>query len=53
MRVLGDHLRVKVHTCVDRTSVRENQHILSVGVHVVVSTHGRVFDMLMRLMKCF
>lgn len=68
MRALGDYLGVKVHACVGGTSVREDQRILQSGVHVVVGTPGRVFDMLrrqslrqttskclcwMRLMKCF
>lgn len=48
MRALGDFLNVKVHACVGGTSVREDQRILSSGVHVVVGTPGRVFDMLRR-----
>lgn len=48
MRALGDYLGVKVHACVGGTSVREDQRILSCGVHVVVGTPGRVFDMLRR-----
>ncbi|OIW12074.1 hypothetical protein TanjilG_15314 [Lupinus angustifolius] len=48
MRALGDYLGVKVHACVGGTSVREDQRILSSGVHVVVGTPGRVFDMLRR-----
>ncbi|KAJ0466435.1 Eukaryotic initiation factor 4A-15 [Helianthus annuus] len=48
MRALGNHLDVKVHACVGGTCVREDQCILSTGVHVVVGTHGRVFDMLRR-----
>ncbi|TQD85502.1 hypothetical protein C1H46_028969 [Malus baccata] len=48
MRALGDYLGVKVHACVRGTSVREDQRILSSGVHVVVGTPGRVFDMLRR-----
>ncbi|KAG6482305.1 hypothetical protein ZIOFF_058936 [Zingiber officinale] len=48
MRALGDYLGVKVHACVGGTSVREDQRILSSGVHVVVGTPGRVFDMLKR-----
>ncbi|CAK9177132.1 unnamed protein product [Ilex paraguariensis] len=48
MRALGDYLGVKVHACVGGTSVREDQRILSIGVHVVVGTPGRVFDMLRR-----
>ncbi|XP_061374893.1 putative eukaryotic initiation factor 4A-2 [Gastrolobium bilobum] len=46
MQALGDYLGVKVHACVGGTSVREQQHILSNGVHVVVGTPRRVFDML-------
>ncbi|KAK8478091.1 hypothetical protein V6N11_044670, partial [Hibiscus sabdariffa] len=48
MRALGDYLGVKVHACVGGTSVREDQRILQSGVHVVVGTPGRVFDMLKR-----
>ncbi|PHT79296.1 Eukaryotic initiation factor 4A-8 [Capsicum annuum] len=48
MRALGDYLGVKVHACVGGTSVREDQRILTAGVHVVVGTPGRVFDMLRR-----
>ncbi|RWW03517.1 hypothetical protein BHE74_00036035 [Ensete ventricosum] len=48
MRALGDYLGVKVHACVGGTSVRDDQRILSSGVHVVVGTPGRVFDMLRR-----
>lgn len=48
MEALGQCLKVKVHACVGGTSVREDQRILSIGVHVVVGTPGRVFDMLRR-----
>ncbi|KAI3880599.1 hypothetical protein MKX03_037471 [Papaver bracteatum] len=48
MRSIGDYLEVKVHACVGGTSVKEDQRILSSGVHVVVGTPGRVFDMLNR-----
>ncbi|XP_016514087.2 eukaryotic initiation factor 4A-1-like [Nicotiana tabacum] len=48
MRALGDYLGVKAHACVGGTSVREDQLVLSNGVHVVVGTPGRVFDMLRR-----
>ncbi|KAI5422548.1 hypothetical protein KIW84_045836 [Lathyrus oleraceus] len=48
MRALGDFLGVKVHACVGGTSVREDQRILQAGVHTVVGTPGRVFDMLRR-----
>lgn len=48
MRALGDYLGARVHACVGGTSVREDQRILLNGVHVVVGTPGRVFDMLQR-----
>ncbi|OMO66141.1 hypothetical protein COLO4_30732 [Corchorus olitorius] len=48
MRALGDYLKVKVHACVGGTSVRKDQEILKSGVHVVVGTPGRVFDMFRR-----
>lgn len=48
MRALGDYLQVRVHACVGGTSVREDQRILTSGVHVVVGTPGRVYDTLRR-----
>ncbi|KVH89710.1 DNA/RNA helicase, DEAD/DEAH box type, N-terminal [Cynara cardunculus var. scolymus] len=48
IRALRDYLGVKVHACVGGTSIREDLCILSAGVHVVVGTPGRVFDMLRR-----
>jgi translation initiation factor 4A len=48
MRALGDYLQVKCHACVGGTSVREDTRILQAGVHVVVGTPGRVYDMLRR-----
>ncbi|GJZ76172.1 eukaryotic initiation factor 4A-15 [Tanacetum coccineum] len=48
MRALGDYLGVRVHACVVGNLVREDQHILAAGVHVVVGTPGRVFDLLKR-----
>lgn len=48
MRALGDFLQVKCHACVGGTSVREDARILGAGVHVIVGTPGRVFDMLRR-----
>jgi superfamily II DNA/RNA helicase len=41
-------LQVKCHACVGGTSVREDTRILQGGVHVVVGTPGRVYDMLRR-----
>ena len=48
MRHLGDYLKVKSHACVGGTSVRDDTQTLQRGVHVVVGTPGRVFDMLRR-----
>lgn len=48
MRALGDYLQVKCHACVGGTSVREDARILQSGVHVIVGTPGRVYDMLRR-----
>jgi len=48
MRALGDYLQVKCHACVGGTSVREDTRILQAGVHVIVGTPGRVYDMLRR-----
>lgn len=48
MRALGEYLGVKAHACVGGTNVRDDQRILSQGVHVVVGTPGRVNDMLRR-----
>lgn len=45
---LGDFLNVKVHACVGGTAVREDMRILQDGVHVVVGTPGRVYDMIQR-----
>lgn len=44
----ADASQVKCHACVGGTSVREDARILGAGVHVVVGTPGRVFDMLRR-----
>merc|ERR1712142_1067693 len=48
---LGDYMGVSCHTCIGGTNVREDQRILSGGeggVHVVVGTPGRVYDMINR-----
>jgi len=45
---LGDYLQTKVHACVGGTAVREDIRKLSEGVHVVVGTPGRVYDMITR-----
>ncbi|CEG64572.1 Putative ATP-dependent RNA helicase eIF4A [Rhizopus microsporus] len=45
---LGDFMGVKVHACIGGTNVREDMETLKNGVHVVVGTPGRVFDMINR-----
>ncbi|KAM6585327.1 hypothetical protein CsatB_012329 [Cannabis sativa] len=52
MRALGDYLGVKVQAFVGGTSVREDQHILKAGVHVIVGRPGHVFDMSRRQSLC-
>jgi len=43
---LGDYLKVQCHVCIGGTSVRDDIDVLRTGVHVVVGTPGRVFDMI-------
>ena len=45
---LGDYMSAQCHACIGGTNVREDAHKLSQGVHVVVGTPGRVFDMMNR-----
>lgn len=45
---LGDYMGVSCHACVGGTNVREDMAKLQDGVHVVVGTPGRVYDMLNR-----
>jgi len=45
---LGDFMKVECHACVGGTNVREDMQKLEAGVHVVVGTPGRVFDMINR-----
>jgi len=42
---LGDYMKVKCHSCIGGTSVRDDIDKLREGQHVVVGTPGRVFDM--------
>jgi translation initiation factor 4A len=42
---LGDYLKVQCHVCIGGTSVRDDIDRLRDGVHVVVGTPGRVYDM--------
>lgn len=43
---LGDYMGVKCHACIGGTAVRDDIAILKEGVHVVVGTPGRVYDMI-------
>jgi translation initiation factor 4A len=45
---IGDYMKIKVHSCVGGTNVREDMAILRAGVQVVVGTPGRVYDMIQR-----
>jgi translation initiation factor 4A len=45
---LGDYLGAQCHACVGGTSVRDDIRRLESGVHIVVGTPGRVFDMINR-----
>merc|ERR1711933_139017 len=45
---LGDYMNVAVHACVGGTAVRDDIRTLQGGVHVVVGTPGRVYDMINR-----
>lgn len=43
---LGDYLKIRCHSCIGGTSVREDIEKLKDGQQLVVGTPGRVFDML-------
>lgn len=45
---LGDYLGVKCHACIGGTRVKADVQTLLNGVHCVVGTPGRVYDMLCR-----
>jgi translation initiation factor 4A len=45
---LGDYMDLQVHACVGGTAVRDDIRTLQGGVHVVVGTPGRVYDMINR-----
>ena len=50
MLAFGEHMSVKVHTCVGGINHRTSDDIraLESGVHVVSGTPGRVYDMINR-----
>jgi translation initiation factor 4A len=45
---LGDYMNIECHACVGGTNVREDMAKLQEGVHIVVGTPGRVYDMINR-----
>jgi translation initiation factor 4A len=45
---LSEYMAIEVHACVGGTAVRDDIAKLRNGVHVVVGTPGRVFDMINR-----
>ena len=45
---LGDYMGAQCHSCIGGTKVMEDRARLESGVHVVVGTPGRVFDMTQR-----
>ena len=48
IEAMGDYMKARVHACVGGTAVRDDIRILQEGVHIVVGTPGRVFDMINR-----
>jgi translation initiation factor 4A len=45
---LGDYMNAQCHACIGGTNVREDIRKLEMGVHIVVGTPGRVYDMITR-----
>ena len=45
---LSDYMKLQIHACVGGTAVRDDIAQLKAGVHVVVGTPGRVYDMINR-----
>jgi translation initiation factor 4A len=48
VKSLSEYLQIECHACIGGTSVRDDIALLEQGVHVVVGTPGRVFDMINR-----
>lgn len=48
MIAIGDFLQVECHACIGGTNIKDDMQILQAGVHVVVGTPGRVYDMIHR-----
>jgi len=48
IEAMGDYMKARVYACVGGTAVRDDIRCLQEGVHVVVGTPGRVYDMINR-----
>jgi len=48
IQALGAHMNIKAHILTGGTRVDDDRRILRDGVHVVVGTPGRIFDMITR-----
>ena len=48
LKSIGQYTGIVCHTCIGGTSIDEDIRILRKGVHVVVGTPGRTYDMLRR-----
>ncbi|KAH9257070.1 ATP-dependent RNA helicase eIF4A [Batrachochytrium salamandrivorans] len=48
IEAMGDYMKARVYACVGGTAVRDDIRNLQEGVHVVVGTPGRVYDMINR-----
>merc|ERR1712070_656589 len=46
MLALGDYCKVKAHSCIGGTAIRDDIDRLKEGQHLVVGTPGRVYDMI-------
>lgn len=45
---LGDYLNIQCHACIGGTSIKDDMTRIQSGVHLVVGTPGRVYDMINR-----
>ena len=45
---LGGYMNIQCHACLGGTNIREDIAKLQEGVHIVVGTPGRVYDMINR-----
>ncbi|ORX89477.1 DEAD-domain-containing protein [Basidiobolus meristosporus CBS 931.73] len=48
LMAIGDFMNIESHACIGGRTVREDIQKLEAGVHVVVGTPGRVYDMINR-----